>query len=198
MTTYFEALGLERTGAGVKFADVKRAYRQLAVTLHPDTNKKDEEKFKLISAAYHDLSSDEKIIDYSGRVKFRFLNGAERAWERQWNELLGLKPIVDNPFKAYPTRNSTMDDLERLIREQEARRRAARRMREEAERAKAQQQAKQAKAEKPKPEPKAGKCNHMTTSGPCCRPDGHTPNGHMSQKVADTKRANQRRRQQQG
>jgi DnaJ domain len=41
---------------------------------------------------------------------------------------------------------------------------------------------------------KPGACGAPTKSGPCCRPEGHTPNGHMSQKVSDTKAANYRAR----
>lgn len=36
---------------------------------------------------------------------------------------------------------------------------------------------------------KAPRCGHETASGPCIRPLNH-PAGHMSQKVADTKREN--------
>lgn len=36
----------------------------------------------------------------------------------------------------------------------------------------------------------APRCGHETKSGPCVRPEGHTPNGHMSKAVLDAKTAN--------
>lgn len=37
---------------------------------------------------------------------------------------------------------------------------------------------------------KSPHCGHETKSGPCVRPEGHTPNGHMSKAVLDAKTAN--------
>lgn len=37
---------------------------------------------------------------------------------------------------------------------------------------------------------KTPRCGHETKSGQCVRPEGHTPNGHMSKAVLDAKNAN--------
>ncbi|MET0385443.1 MAG: molecular chaperone DnaJ [Polyangiales bacterium] len=61
---YYEVLGLERTAA---LSDIKKAYRKLALELHPDRNPGDpqaEEKFKEASEAYGVLSDQNKRALY--------------------------------------------------------------------------------------------------------------------------------------
>ena len=61
---YYEVLGVER---GAAEADVKKAYRRLAMKHHPDRNPGDsaaEEKFKEASEAYEVLSDQEKRERY--------------------------------------------------------------------------------------------------------------------------------------
>ena len=62
---YYEVLGVKR---GASDADVKKAYRRLAMKYHPDRNTGDaedaEEKFKEASEAYEVLSDDEKRERY--------------------------------------------------------------------------------------------------------------------------------------
>lgn len=61
---YYEVLGVERTAS---VADVKKAYRKLALELHPDRNPGDaaaEEKFKEASEAYSVLSDADKRAQY--------------------------------------------------------------------------------------------------------------------------------------
>jgi molecular chaperone DnaJ len=61
---YYEVLGVDR---GVDAADLKRAYRKLAMELHPDRNPGDavsESKFKEASEAYQVLSDPEKRARY--------------------------------------------------------------------------------------------------------------------------------------
>jgi molecular chaperone DnaJ len=61
---YYAALGVPKDAAQ---ADIKKAYRKLARTYHPDANKGDaasEEKFKEISEAYDVLSDEKKRKDY--------------------------------------------------------------------------------------------------------------------------------------
>ncbi len=61
---YYETLGVER---GASEADMKKAYRKLAMEYHPDRNPDDaaaEQKFKEISEAYAVLSDKEKRATY--------------------------------------------------------------------------------------------------------------------------------------
>lgn len=61
---YYETLGVSKDSSG---AEIKKAYRKLAMKYHPDRNKGDkdaEEKFKKISEAYAVLSDKEKRQQY--------------------------------------------------------------------------------------------------------------------------------------
>ena len=61
---YYEVLGLQRDAAE---ADIKKAYRRLAMKFHPDRNPEDasaEEKFKEASEAYEVLSDSQKRQAY--------------------------------------------------------------------------------------------------------------------------------------
>ncbi len=72
---YYEVLGVDRT---VTEQELKKAYRRLALELHPDRNREDpmaEEKFKEASEAYQVLSDQEKRELYD-RYGHRGLEGA--------------------------------------------------------------------------------------------------------------------------
>src|SRR5881398_1720963 len=61
---YYKSLGVPKDAGQ---ADIKKAYRKLARTYHPDANKGDaasEEKFKEISEAYDVLSDETKRKEY--------------------------------------------------------------------------------------------------------------------------------------
>ncbi len=61
---YYKILGVDKTASA---ADIKKAYRKLALKYHPDKTKGDkslEEKFKKISEAYAVLSNAEKKQQY--------------------------------------------------------------------------------------------------------------------------------------
>src|SRR5256712_7345945 len=61
---FYVVLGVQRDASE---ADIKKAYRKLAMTYHPDRNNGDkaaEEKFKQVTEAYEVLSDPEKRATY--------------------------------------------------------------------------------------------------------------------------------------
>lgn len=76
---YFEVLGLAR---GCSEAEIKRAYRKLAVLWHPDKNRshpKAEEYFKKIGEAYAVLSDPDKRAKYEAFGKAGLNNSRDNA-----------------------------------------------------------------------------------------------------------------------
>ena len=72
---YYEVLGVERTASA---AEIKKAYRKLAIQYHPDKNpgdKEAEEKFKEAAEAYSVLSDADKKARYD-RFGFEGVSGA--------------------------------------------------------------------------------------------------------------------------
>jgi curved DNA-binding protein len=81
---YYQVLGVPREA---KPADIKRAYRKLAVKYHPDKNlgdSKAEEKFKELNEAYQVLSDPEK------RAKYDRLGASYQEWQRRGGQTDGF------------------------------------------------------------------------------------------------------------
>src|SRR5512138_2391678 len=84
---YYKILGVERNATE---AEVKSAFRKLALQYHPDRNpgnKQAEEKFKEINEAYEVLSDPEK------RARYEQLGASYSQWQQRgapgnfnWNE----------------------------------------------------------------------------------------------------------------
>lgn len=75
---YYAALGVAKDASA---ADIKKAYRKLAVELHPDKNPGNaeaEQRFKEISEAYDVLSEDKKRAEYD-EARSLFAGGAYRG-----------------------------------------------------------------------------------------------------------------------
>ena len=67
MATYYETLGVQRSAS---MADVKKAYRRLAMKYHPDRNSEVNaaERFKEVTNAYEVLSDTEKRERYDSEL----------------------------------------------------------------------------------------------------------------------------------
>ncbi|MCY3974789.1 MAG: molecular chaperone DnaJ [Simkaniaceae bacterium] len=77
MTDYYQILGVSK---GASASEIKKAYRKLAVTCHPDKNPDDkeaEDRFKEVSEAYEVLSDEEKraVYDRHGKKGLEGLGG---------------------------------------------------------------------------------------------------------------------------
>uniref|UniRef100_A0A8C6MSK3 RIKEN cDNA 4930503B20 gene n=1 Tax=Mus spicilegus TaxID=10103 RepID=A0A8C6MSK3_MUSSI len=79
MVNYYKVLGVPRNASS---SDIKRAFHQLALQVHPDKNPGDkeaaEEKFKQVAEAYHILSDAKKRKDYD-----------RSRWNRNKGEIRG-------------------------------------------------------------------------------------------------------------
>ena len=88
---YYEVLGIDRS---VSEAELKRAFKKLARTYHPDVNPGDakaEERFKEISEAYAVISDPEKRRKYDAMGHAAFGGGSP------WGE--GFAPGVEDIFR---------------------------------------------------------------------------------------------------
>jgi len=76
---YYKILGVDKKADA---AAIKKKYRTLARTLHPDKTKGDkklEERFKEVSEAYEILSDDKKRSEYNNQAREMFESGAYRS-----------------------------------------------------------------------------------------------------------------------
>jgi len=111
-TDYYEVLGVGREASD---AELKRAYRQLAMQYHPDKNAGDkaaEERFKQISEAYAVLSDADKRAHYD---RFGVAPGAGGGFDGGGFGTL-FEDIFENFFagggRARRTRAARGDDLQ--------------------------------------------------------------------------------------
>jgi curved DNA-binding protein CbpA len=78
---YYEVLGIS---AQATVAEIKSAFKQLALRYHPDRNPNNpeaEEKFKIINLAYHTLSNAESKLRYDQKLFQQYTNEEERLRE---------------------------------------------------------------------------------------------------------------------
>src|ERR671916_825017 len=92
MADYYSVLGVERTASD---DDIKKAYRKLAMTYHPDRNggsKEAEEKFKEITEAYEVLRDPQKraMYDRYGEAGLRAGGGAHGFHHVDLSEALNI------------------------------------------------------------------------------------------------------------
>ena len=88
---YYEVLDLDRTVSG---EEVKRAYRKLAVKVHPDKNPDDphaEEKFKELGEAYDVLIDPEKRAAYDRFGHAAFAQGYRAAADSTIHSIFSAK-----------------------------------------------------------------------------------------------------------
>ncbi|MEE8500220.1 MAG: DnaJ domain-containing protein, partial [Kiloniellales bacterium] len=99
---YYETLGVSRSSGD---ADLKRAYRKLAMQYHPDRNPDDgaaELKFKEISEAYGVLRDADKRAAYDRFGHAAFENGGARgAGGFDFNFGSGFADIFDEMFGEF-------------------------------------------------------------------------------------------------
>ncbi|MFQ5468438.1 MAG: molecular chaperone DnaJ [Kiloniellaceae bacterium] len=100
---YYETLGVSRSAAA---AELKKAYRQLAMQYHPDRNPGDpaaEHRFKEISEAYDVLKDQQKRAAYDRFGHAAFENGGGPAGARgfDFNAGAGFADIFDEMFGEF-------------------------------------------------------------------------------------------------
>ncbi|XP_052587129.1 dnaJ homolog subfamily B member 3-like [Peromyscus californicus insignis] len=89
MVNYYKVLGVPQNASS---SDIKKAFHQLALQIHPDKNPGDkeaaEERFKQVSEAYHVLSDAKKRKDYD-RSRWSRTRGEIRGDDRTRGEIRG-------------------------------------------------------------------------------------------------------------
>lgn len=120
MKSHYETLGVPKDG---DITSIKRAYRKLALELHPDRGG-DEEEFKKVSEAYevlsdpdkkrkydnplHSLFSNQNASEFGGFGSFGGLNTPmdPTSSANFFANLFGGEPVPERPCKKTPSKNS--------------------------------------------------------------------------------------------
>ena len=98
---YYDLLGV---GRDADSETLKKAYRKLAMQLHPDRNPGDatsEQQFKEVNEAYDILKDDEKRAAYDRFGHAAFENGGGRGAEHGFNFSSGFADIFDEMFGEF-------------------------------------------------------------------------------------------------
>lgn len=98
---FYELLGV---GRDADPETIKKAYRKLAMQLHPDRNPGDtdcEHRFKEINEAYDVLKDEEKRAAYDRFGHAAFENGSGRSAEHGFNFSSGFADIFDEMFGEF-------------------------------------------------------------------------------------------------
>lgn len=96
---YYEILGVSKSADA---ADIKKAYRKLALKYHPDHNKDDkdaEQKFKEITQAYEILKDPDKRAAYDRYGKAAFEGGGGRGGGAGFSEFGGFGSAFADIFE---------------------------------------------------------------------------------------------------
>ena len=110
---YYEILGVSRNATK---AEIKKAYRKLAMKYHPDKNpgdKEAEEKFKLINEAYQVLSDDEKRAIYD-RYGKEALEGRGYRAQNDFSDIFDMFNDIFGEF-GFDEEDNTPYDLDKII-----------------------------------------------------------------------------------
>src|SRR5215218_11078798 len=98
---FYEVLGVSKTADA---EELKRAYRKLAMSYHPDRNPGDqsaEQKFKEISEAYDVLKDDQKRAAYDRYGHAAFENGGMRGGAAGMGGAGGFADIFEEMFGEF-------------------------------------------------------------------------------------------------
>ncbi|CAN0302584.1 unnamed protein product [Laminaria digitata] len=90
MRDYYAILRITRSATN---SEIKAAYRQIALAVHPDVNKGSEEEFKDASEAYGVLADSEQRKIYDRTLGVRKVNSSSQRWADAAKKTRAEKPL---------------------------------------------------------------------------------------------------------